>query len=58
MTPTKITDDLSFSIAGSSINLYSEFGSKGGANLTIELEELDVLIETLQKIKVLLQDEQ
>lgn len=58
MTPTKITDDLSYSIDGNSINLYSEFGSSGGANLTIDLEELDTLIETLQSIKAFLQKEQ
>ncbi len=58
MTPTKITDDLSYSIEGNSINLYSEFGSSGGANLTIDLEELDALVETLQGIKAFLKKEQ
>ena len=58
MTRTKITDDLSYLIEGNSINLYSEFGSNGGANLTIELEELDALIETLQNIKGSLRSEQ
>jgi hypothetical protein len=58
MTPTKITYDLSYLIEGDSINLYSEFGSKGGANLTIELDEIDTLIEALQAIKATLQNEQ
>ncbi|GEM_PF-5561810 len=58
MTPTKITEDLSYSLDGNSINLYSEFGGNGGANLTIDLEELDTLIETLQSIKAFLQKEQ
>jgi len=58
MTPTKINDDLSYSIEGNSINLYSEFGSNGGANLTIDLDELDTLIETLQSIKAFLQNKQ
>jgi hypothetical protein len=58
MTPTKITDDLSYSIVGDSLNLYSEFGGKGGANLTIELEEIDALIDVLQSIKTALQNEQ
>ncbi len=58
MTPTKITEDLGYSLDGNSINLYSEFGSNGGANLTIDLEELDTLIETLQSIKAFLQKEQ
>lgn len=58
MTPTKINEDLSYSIEGNSINLYSEFGSSGGANLTVDLEELDLLIETLQGIKAFMQSEQ
>jgi len=58
MTPTKITDDLSYSIEGDSVNFYSEFGSNGGANLTIELEEIDAIIEALQSIKASLQNEQ
>lgn len=58
MTPTKITEDLSYSIEGNSINLYSEFGGNGGANLTIDLDELDSLIEALQSIKAFMQNEQ
>ena len=58
MSPTKITEDLSYSIEGNSINLYSEFGSHGGANLTLDLEELEAVIETLQNIKAFLQNEQ
>jgi hypothetical protein len=58
MTPTKITYDLSYSIIGDGINFYSEFGGKGGANLTIELDEIDALIEALQVIKAGLQNEQ
>jgi len=58
MNPTKINEDLSYSIEGNSVNLYSEFGSNGGANLTVDLDELDVLIETLQGIKNLLKNEQ
>jgi len=51
MTPTKITDDLSYAIVAGSINFYSEFGGSGGANLTIEFEELEAVIAVLQKIK-------
>jgi len=38
MTQTQITDDLSYSIEGSSVNLYSTFGSNGGADITIDFE--------------------
>jgi hypothetical protein len=55
MTPTKITDDLSYSIEGSSVNLYSVFGGNGGANITIDVDEIDAVIEALQNIKVSLQ---
>jgi len=58
MNTVKITDDLSYSIEGDSVNFYSQFGGNGGANLTIAFEEIDPVIEILKTIKATQQDDQ
>lgn len=51
MKQIKITDDLRYTIESHSVNLYSYMGMNNGADINIDFDEIDAVINALQSIK-------